>query len=243
MFSFLWLNLCFGSTFPPTKSRQRTLGKDHRVLFCFNFMERVQEFGLFRKGARAWKSCILSLLSTSLKIRGLCSLSFSSQPFASLSLPPSFSSFLLPLSLKISFSLPTWIWLDITTQRLPLFPIINSQGKILDWDGQAHFGLEVKRMNQTIRSEVKWIRSVVSDSLWPHELSPTRLLSPWNFSGKSTGVGCHFLLQGIFLTQGSNWGLPDCGQMLYYLSHQGSSEPSTNSVTYLRKKTRVADFS
>ena len=47
-------------------------------------------------------------------------------------------------------------------------------------------------------------------------------LSPWNFPGKSTGVGCHFLLQGIFPTQGSNWGLPHCRQMLYHLSHQGS---------------------
>ena len=33
---------------------------------------------------------------------------------------------------------------------------------------------------------------------------PGRLLSPWNFAGKSSGVGCHFLRQGIFLTQGSN---------------------------------------
>ena len=41
--------------------------------------------------------------------------------------------------------------------------------------------------------------SVVSDSLWP-----TRLLCPWNFPGKGTGVSCHFLLQGIFPTQGSN---------------------------------------
>ena len=36
--------------------------------------------------------------------------------------------------------------------------------------------------------------SVVSDSLWPHGLSPARLLYPWNFPGKNTGVGCHFLL-------------------------------------------------
>ena len=43
-----------------------------------------------------------------------------------------------------------------------------------------------------------------------------------NFSGKSTGVGCHFLLQGIFLTQGLNPGLPHCRQMLYWLSCQGS---------------------
>ena len=43
---------------------------------------------------------------------------------------------------------------------------------------------------------------------------PTRLLRPCNFPGKSTGVGCHFLLQGIFPTQGSNPGLPHCRQTL-----------------------------
>ena len=42
-------------------------------------------------------------------------------------------------------------------------------------------------------------RSVVFDSLWPHGL----LLCSWNFAGKNTGAGCHFLLQGIFPTQGS----------------------------------------
>ena len=36
----------------------------------------------------------------------------------------------------------------------------------------------------------------MSDSLWPHELYPTRLLRPWDFPGKNTGVGCYFLLQG-----------------------------------------------
>ena len=35
-------------------------------------------------------------------------------------------------------------------------------------------------------------------------VQPTRLLCPWNFPGKNTGVGCHILLQGIFPTQGSN---------------------------------------
>ena len=35
-------------------------------------------------------------------------------------------------------------------------------------------------------------------------------------------MGCHFIVQGIFLAQGSNPGLPHCGQMLYRLSHQGS---------------------
>ena len=42
------------------------------------------------------------------------------------------------------------------------------------------------------------------------------------FPGKSTGVDCHFLLQGIFLIQDSNLGLPHCGQTLYRLSHQRS---------------------
>ena len=39
--------------------------------------------------------------------------------------------------------------------------------------------------------------SVVSNCLWPHGLYPARLLCPWNFPGKNTGVSCHFLLQGI----------------------------------------------
>ena len=46
--------------------------------------------------------------------------------------------------------------------------------------------------------------SVVSDSLQPHGLQTARLLHPWNFPGKNTRVDCHFLLQGIFPTQGSN---------------------------------------
>ena len=43
----------------------------------------------------------------------------------------------------------------------------------------------------------KWSRSVVSDSSRPHGLQPTRLLRPWDFPGKSTGVGCHRLLHFI----------------------------------------------
>ena len=46
--------------------------------------------------------------------------------------------------------------------------------------------------------------SVVSDSLQSHGLYSTRLLYPWDSPGKNTGVGCHFLLQGIFLTQWLN---------------------------------------
>ena len=51
------------------------------------------------------------------------------------------------------------------------------------------------------------VDSVVSDSLRPRGLWPTRLLRAWDSPGKNTEVGCHFLLQGIFPTQGSNPGL------------------------------------
>ena len=46
-----------------------------------------------------------------------------------------------------------------------------------------------------------------------------------DFPGKNTGVGCHFLRQGIFPTQGSNPGLLRCRQTLYHLSQQGSPKP------------------
>ena len=51
----------------------------------------------------------------------------------------------------------------------------------------------------------KWSRSVVSDSSRPHGLQPTRLLHPWNFPGKSTGVGCHCLLRSFWLLLGVLW--------------------------------------
>ena len=46
-----------------------------------------------------------------------------------------------------------------------------------------------------------WVDSVVSDSSRPHGLQPTRLLSPWDFPGKSTGVGCLCFLRLIYYWQ------------------------------------------
>ena len=54
----------------------------------------------------------------------------------------------------------------------------------------------------------------------------TRLFRPWNFPGKNTGMGCHFLLQEILPTQGSNprlLCLLHCRWILYPLSHLYSS--------------------
>ena len=68
---------------------------------------------------------------------------------------------------------------------------------------------------------LKWSEVAKScPTLPPHGLQPTRLLCPWNFPGKHTGMGYHFLLQGIFPTQWSNPGLPHCRQTLYRLSQK-----------------------
>ena len=68
--------------------------------------------------------------------------------------------------------------------------------------------------------------SVLSSSLQPHRLQPTRLLCPWDFLGKNTGVGCCFFHQ-IFSTQGSSQLLlclpkssPKSIQLSKDLSHQ-----------------------
>ena len=48
------------------------------------------------------------------------------------------------------------------------------------------------------------LTSALSGSLWPHALQPARLLYPWGSPSMNAGVGCHALLQRIFLAQGSN---------------------------------------
>ena len=73
--------------------------------------------------------------------------------------------------------------------------------------------------------------SLVGCRLWGHtestglkqlSSSSSRLFYPWNSPGKNTGMGCHSLIQEIFLTQGFNPGLPHCRQILCYLNHLGS---------------------
>ena len=61
-------------------------------------------------------------------------------------------------------------------------------------------------------------------TLWAHGLQPTRLLCPWNFPGKNTGMGCHFLLQGIFPTHGLNLCL------LHFLHWQVKSLPLNSKL-------------
>ena len=87
---------------------------------------------------------------------------------------------------------------------------------------RVNLKIHVKQQHrqQQKKGSRKCCLSVVSDSLRPGGLQLTRLLCPWDSPDKNTGVGSHALLQGIFLTQGLNPGLPHCRSILYHQSHQ-----------------------
>ena len=57
----------------------------------------------------------------------------------------------------------------------------------------------------------------------------------------NTGVGCYSLLQGTFLTQGSNLGLLHCRQILYHLSHQGRPEALEGEEKINQEKMNVEE--
>ena len=72
-------------------------------------------------------------------------------------------------------------------------------------------------------------------TLQPYGLQPTRLLYPQDSPGKNTEVSCHALLQGVFLTQGSNLCLLcllHCRQILYPLSHVGKPCGNTSLTLF-----------
>ena len=94
------------------------------------------------------------------------------------------------------------------------------RSKFLGFLGLDCFQLEI--IPKTERHVVCDSHSLMSDSLRPYGLYPTRLLCPWNSPDKDTGVGSHPLLQGIFPTQGLNPGLLYCRWIFCHLSHQGS---------------------
>ena len=128
----------------------------------------------------------------------------------------------LKLPLKTYFHQPQSLWPSKILTFLWNSPWISNLNQV-----QAYF----KELDLMFIYEENKIRlfvlvlvshSVVPDSLRPHGLQPTRLLCPSDFPGKDTGVGCHFLLQGIFPTQGSNPGLLNCREILYRLSYKGS---------------------
>ena len=65
----------------------------------------------------------------------------------------------------------------------------------------------------------------MSDSATPWTVAYQAPLYPWDFPRKSTRVGCRFLLQGFFPTQGSNLGFLNCCQTLYRLGDSYQRQP------------------
>ena len=77
----------------------------------------------------------------------------------------------------------------------------------------ANTKTENKYSNNSSKIQVTFQNSVVDLAT---------VVCPWDSPGKNTEVGSHFLLQGIFPTQGLNPSLLLCRQILYHLRHQGS---------------------
>ena len=81
----------------------------------------------------------------------------------------------------------------------------------LGFSRQEHWsGLPFPSMHES--EKWKWSHSVTSDSLRPHGLQPTRPLYPWDFPGKSTGVGCHCFLWKSSLRHTNKWKKHDAEQ-------------------------------
>ena len=108
------------------------------------------------------------------------------------------SSMLMVLRLKWSIT-----WAGFLSGDSWKNPLLNSFRLLVQFSSCGfHTGYHLQQFSAPSVSMLSC--SVVSDSLQLHGLQPSSLLCPRNFPGKDTGVGCHFLLQEIFLTQGSN---------------------------------------
>ena len=148
---------------------------------------------------------------------------FSVTPFHQ---PSSNRVFLLLIALGILCSSSSSLGKGINYHNIPPSARVRTRGRVdkkecysywLVGYYWSHSWITISLIPNT--SEVKWSEccSVVSSSLRLHGL-----YSPWNSPGQNTGVGSHSLLQGIFPTQGSNPGLPDCRLILFCMKHQGN---------------------
>ena len=81
----------------------------------------------------------------------------------------------------------------------------------------------------------------MSDCLRPHGLYPARLLSPRDFPAKNTGVGCHFLLLGILLIQGSNLCLLHCQAESYLVAQTREKIAIYKPKKDISEETNTAD--
>ena len=101
-------------------------------------------------------------------------------------------------------------WVRSLGQEDPLEEEMATHSSILDW--RSPWTEEPGGLHSMGSQSVG-----LSATLWTAARQAP--LSTGDSPGKNTGVGGHALLQGIFLTQGSNLGLLHCRQILYHLSH------------------------
>ena len=95
-------------------------------------------------------------------------------------------------------------WAGCQNSKLGSFTLILVSGRFNYLGFCSEMSFKRFEVNQILKGSVSC--SVMSGSLQPHGLQPTTVLCPRDFPGKNSGVGCHFLLHGIFPTQGSNLG-------------------------------------
>ena len=108
------------------------------------------------------------------------------------------------------------------------------QNEVLHWGKGLVFSMDEVELALTMgeKKSESVSRSVMTDSLGLYGLQPIRLLCLWNSPGRNSKVGCHFLLQGIFPTQGSNLCLLHCVWILYHLSHERSPLDREDFIYY-----------
>ena len=112
-------------------------------------------------------------------------------------------------------------WLDLlavqwTLKSLPQHH--NSKASIL-WCS-AFFMVQLSHLYMTTGKTMCVSYSLLSDSFATSWTVAHQASLSIGFSGKNTRVGCHFLFQGTFVTQGSSPSLSHCKQILYCLSHR-----------------------
>ena len=87
------------------------------------------------------------------------------------------------------------LWKLVIEKKPGMLQSMGSQRVGHDWATELNW-----KWTYCIHRYVCVSHTVIFNALQPHGLQSTRLLCPWDFPSRNTGVGCHFLLWGIFLT-------------------------------------------
>ena len=124
------------------------------------------------------------------------------------------------LRLHLEYSCPCWRMTQVLHYaRNSLMLTCKSK----EWLSLPLWNSQSMREDRSINNSRMWLITFVWSEVAqscptlcdPMDCSLPGSSCPWDFPGNSPGVDCHFLLQGIFPTQGSNLGLPHCKQTLF----------------------------